>query len=216
MPDFNCTGSERPLQCKTVTMDPSARKVDQSNRYIRKGWVCTLDPLLQHHSNERTRLERSIVTAQHNRDTMGSSPCRFRELRVSNSGKEGGLYNNNSRFKRCTRPRAARAARRHPWSLLKLAHERRVISALARRWARLVCFLCDQLPTALVKDLSVTGSVATTDRAGRSAGSFVEWPSGARLFACGMCWRSTLLTRVAKERVQRRVLGTHGGRRGWC
>jgi hypothetical protein len=145
--------------------------------------------------------------------TMGSSPCRFRELRVSNSGKGGGFTTTTHAS---SDARAARAARRHPWSLLKQAHERRVISALDRRWARLVCFLCDQLPTALVKDLSVTGSVATTDRAGRSAGSFVEWPSGARLFACGMCWRSTLLTRVAKERVQRRVLGTHGGRRGWC
>jgi hypothetical protein len=145
--------------------------------------------------------------------TMGSSPCRCRELRVSNSGK-GGPFTTTTHAS--SDARAARAARRHPWSLLKQAHERRVISALDRRWARLVCFLCDQLPTALVKDLSVTGSVATTDRAGRSAGSFVEWPSGARLFACGMCWRSTLLTRVAKERVQRRVLGTHGGRRGWC
>ena len=52
---------------------PLARTVGQSNRYNRKRWVCPLDPLLQPRSNELTRLERSIDTAQHNwEDCYGS------------------------------------------------------------------------------------------------------------------------------------------------
>ena len=83
---------------------------------------------------------------------------------------------------------------------LRRAHDPHVAGASAHRSARLMALLGGKLLFELVEAAAGAGHLADGDRAGSSAGSFVEWPSGTRFFACGRRRRSSCDRSAAKER----------------